>query len=74
MQACYQEYHAPKEVFGQAETMMMQELEGDAELGHIKIDYNDLLLIGSFKVRVGRINERLGSALLQRVRRLGRLI
>jgi hypothetical protein len=74
MQACDQQYHAPKEVIGQAETMMMQGLEGDAEHGLITIDYNDRLKIGRFKARVGRTNERLGSALVQRVRRLGKLI
>ena len=74
MQACDQQYHAPKEVIGQAETLMMQDLEGDAEHGLITIDYNDRLKIARFKVRVGRINEGLGSALVQRVRRLGKLI
>ena len=74
MQACDQQYHAPKEVIGRAETMMMQDLEGDAEHGLITIDYNDRLKIARFKARVGRINERLGSALVQRVRRLGKLI
>jgi len=54
--------------------MMMQGLAGDAEHGLITIDYNDLLKIARFKARVGRINERLGSALVQRFRRLGKLI
>jgi len=74
MQACDQQYHAPKEVIGQAETMMMQDLEGEAEYGLITLGYNDQLKIARFKARVGRINERLGSALVQRVRRLGKLI
>ena len=73
-QACDQQYHAPKEVIGREETMMMQDLEGDAEQGLITLGYNDRLKIARFKVRVGRINEGLGSALVQRVRRLGRLI
>jgi len=74
MDACYEQYHAPKKVFGRAETMMMQDLEGDAELGLITIGYNDTVKIARFKTRIGRINERLGSAQVQRVRRLGRLI
>jgi hypothetical protein len=41
MQAYDQQYHAPKEVIGQAETMMMQGLEGEAENGLITIDYNE---------------------------------
>jgi len=74
MQACDLQYHEPKEVIGRAETMMMQDLEGEAEHGLITIDYNDRLKIARFKARVGRINERLGSALVQRVRRLRMLI
>ena len=74
MQACDQQYHEPKEVIGRAETMMMQDLEGDAEQGRITLGYNDRLAIARFKARVGRINEGLGSAQVQRVRRLGRLI
>ena len=74
MEACDQQYHAPKEVIGRAETMMMQDLEGEAEHGLITLDYNDIVKIARFKARVGRINERLGSALVQRVRRLGKLI
>ena len=54
--------------------MMMQDLEGEAEHGLITIDYNDRLKIARFKARVGRINERLGSALVQRVMCLGKLI
>ena len=69
MQACDQQYHAPKEVIGRAETMMMQDLKGDAEHGLITIDYNDRLKIAIFKARVGRINERVGSVLVQQVRR-----
>ena len=64
----------PKEVIGQAETIMMQGLEGYSEHGLITLGYNDRLKIARFKARVGRINERLGSALVQRVRRLGKLI
>jgi len=44
--------------------MKMQDLEGDAEHGLITLDYNDRLKIARFKARVGRINERLGSALV----------
>ena len=74
MQECDQQYHAPKEVIGRAETIMMQGLEREAEYGLITLGYNDRLKIARFKARVGRINERLGSALVQRVRRLGKLI
>jgi len=65
MQSCDQQYYGPKEVIGQAETMMIQDLEGDAEHGLITLDYNERLKIARFKVRVGRINERFGSALVQ---------
>ena len=54
--------------------MMMKGFEGDAECGLLTIDYNERLKIARFKVRVGRINERLWSTLVQRVRRLGKLI
>jgi len=74
MEACYEQYHAPKEVIGRAEVMMMQGLEGDAEHGLITLGYNDRLKIARFKARVGRMNEGLRSALVQRVRHLGRLI
>lgn len=40
MQFCYQQYHLSKEVIDPAETFMMQDLEGDAEHGLIRIDYN----------------------------------
>jgi len=65
MQSCDQQYHQPKEVIGRAETMMMQDLEDDAEHGLITLDYNARLKFARFKVRVGQINERLGSALVQ---------
>ena len=53
---------------------LLSVLKGDTEHGLITIHYNDLLKIARFKARMGRINERLGSALVQRVRRLGKLI
>ena len=74
MEACYEQYHAPKEIFGQAEVGMIRELEGAYELGRITLSYNDRLSIGRFKARAKRTNERLGSVLVQRVRRLGKLI
>ena len=74
MEACDQQYHAPKEVFGQAEAEMIRELESDDELGRRTLGYNEKLVIGRFKARTKRTNERLGSALVQRVRRLGKLI
>ena len=74
MEACDQQYHAAGKVYGQAEIIMIQDLESDAELGRVKIDYNDTLKIARFKARVKRTNERLGSALVQRVKRLGKLI
>ena len=74
MEACDQQYHAAGKVYGQAEIIMIRDLESDAELGRVKIDYNDRLSIGRFKARTKRTNERLGSVLVQRVRRLGKLI
>lgn len=58
MEACDQQYHAPKEVIGRAEAMMMQGLEGDAENGLITLGYNDRLKIARFKARVGRRNKK----------------
>jgi len=74
MEACNQQYHAAGEVYGRAEVMMIQDLESDAEMGRITIGYNDLLKIARFKARVRRTNARLGSVLVQRVKRLGKLI
>ena len=74
MDACDQQYHAVGEIYGRAETMMIQDLESDAELGRITIGYNDTLKIARFKARVKRTNERLGSVLVQRVKRLAKLI
>ena len=74
MEVCDQQYHAPKEIFGQAEVGMIRELEGDHESGRRTLSYNDRLSIGRFKARAKRTNERLGSVLVQRVRRLGKLI
>ena len=74
MEACDQQYHAAGKVYGQAEIIMIQDLESDAELGRVKIDYNDILKIARFKARVERTNEKLGSVLVQRVKRLGKLI
>ena len=74
MQSCDKPYHGPKDVIGRAETMMMQDLEGDAEHGFITLDYNKRLQIDRFKVSVGRINEMLESALVQRARCQGKLI
>ena len=74
MEACDQQYHELKEVFGQAEAEMIRELESDDELGRRTLGYNEKLVIGRFKARTKRTNERLGSVLVQRVRRLGKLI
>jgi len=74
MEACYEQYHAPKEVFGRAEAGMIRELESDDELGRRTLGYNEKLVIERFKVRTRRTNERLGSVLVQRVKRLGKLI
>jgi hypothetical protein len=40
MQLCYKQYHLLKEVIDLAEALMMQDLEGDAEHGLIRLDYN----------------------------------
>ena len=74
MEACYEQYHAPKEIFGRAEAGMIRELEGHHESGRTTLSYNDRLSFGRFKARAKRTNERLGSVLVQRVRRLGKLI
>ena len=74
MEACYEQYHAPKEVFGRAEVWMIRELESDHESGRRTLSYNDRLSIRRLKARTKRTNERLGSVEMQRVRRLGKLI
>ena len=74
MEACYEQYHAPKEIFGRAEAGMIRELEGHHESGRTTLSYNDRLSFRRFKARAKRTNERLGSVEMQRVRRLGKLI
>ena len=74
MEACYEQYHAPKEVFSRAEVWMIRELESDHESGRRTLSYNDRLSIRRLKARIKRTNERLGSVEMQRVRRLGKLI
>ena len=54
MQFCYQQYHVSKEVIDSAETLMIQDLEGDAGYGLIRIDYNARLNTERFKVRLVR--------------------
>jgi len=67
------QYNFKKEVFGRAEIAMIREVEGDAELGFVKLTKRDRQTIASFLRRFNRVNERLGSEVEQRVKRLAPL-
>lgn len=74
MEACAEQYVAAPEIYGRTEIALIEDLEGDIELGRVKINYSDKLIIQRFKTRVIRENEKLGSDVMQRVKRLGKLI
>ena len=73
MEALTTLYHMPKEVFGLAEIQMIRDVEGDAELGFCKFTKKDRNTIASFLRRFERVNQRLGSEVEQRVKRLASL-
>ena len=73
MEAMPTHYQMPKEVFGRAEIAMIREVEGDAELGFVKLTKRDRQTIASFLRRFNRVNQRLGSEVEQRVKRLASL-
>jgi len=73
MEALPTHYQMPKEVLGLAEIQMIRDLEGDAELGFCKLTKKDRNTIASFLRRFERVNQRLGSEVEQRVKRLASL-
>lgn len=73
MEALSTHYQMPKEVFGLAEIQMIRDVEGDAELGFCTLTKKDRQAIASFLRRFERVNERLGSEVEQRVKRLASL-
>ena len=73
MEALSTHYQMPKEVFGLAEIQMIRDVEGDAELGFCKLTKKDRNTIASFLRRFERVNQRLGSEVEQRVKRLASL-
>ena len=73
MEALPTHYQMPKEVFGLAEIQMIRDVEGDAELGFCKLTKKDRNTIASFLRRFERVNQRLGSEVEQRVKRLASL-
>ena len=66
-------YQMPKEIFGLAEIEMIRDVEGDAELGFYTLTKKDRQTIASFLRRFERVNQRLGSEVEQRVKRLASL-
>jgi len=73
MEALPTHYEMSKEVFGLAEIQMIRDVEGDAELGFFKLTKKDRDTIASFLRRFERVNQRLGSEVEQRVKRLASL-
>ena len=70
MEALPKHFQMPKEVFGLAEIEMIEEIESQAEFGMRTLTKKDRQTIASFLRRFERINQRLGSEVEQRVKRL----
>ena len=66
-------YQMPKEVFGLAEIEMIEEIESQEEFGMRTLTKKDRQTIASFLRRFERVNQRLGSEVEQRVKRLASL-
>ena len=73
MEALVTHYQMPKEVFGLAEIEMIEEIESQAEFGMRTLAKKDRQTIASFLRRFERVNQRLGSEVEQRVKRLASL-
>jgi len=63
----------PKEVFGLTEIEMIEEIESQEEFGMRTLTKKDRQTIASFLRRFERVNQRLGSEVEQRVKRLASL-
>ena len=70
MEALPTHYKMPMEVFGLAEIEMIEEVESQAEFVMRTLTKKDRQTIASFLRRFERINQRLGSEVEQRVKRL----
>jgi len=70
MDALPTQYDMPKEVFGMAEIEMIEEIESQVEYGMRTLTKKDRNTIASFLRRFNRVNQRLGSEVEQRVKRL----
>ena len=73
MDALPTQYDMPKEVFGMAEIEMIEEIESQVEFGMRTLTKKDRNTIASFLRRFNRVNQRLGSEVEQRVKRLAAL-
>ena len=74
MEAWEYEYHQPKEIYGLAEAQIIRELEADKGIFYPELKAKDRRIIANFKAMAARKNERLGSEIMQRVKRLGKMI
>ena len=74
MEAWEYEYHQPKEIYGLAEAQIIRELEADKGMFYPELKAKDRRIIANFKLMAARKNERLGSEIMQRVKRLGKMI
>ena len=74
MEAWEYEYRQPKEIYGLAEAQIIRELEADNGMFYPKLKAKDRRIIANFKAMAVRKNERLGSEIMQRVKRLGKMI
>ena len=63
----------PKEVFGLTEIEMIEEIESQEEFGIRTLTKKDRQTIASFLRRFERVNQRFGSEVEQRVKRLASL-
>jgi len=74
MEAWEYEYHQPKEIYELAEAKIIRELEADNGMFYPKLKAKDRRIIANFKAMAARKNERLGTEIMQRVKRLGKMI
>jgi len=74
MEAWDYEYQQPKEIYGLAEAQIIRELEADNGMFYPKLKAKDRRIIANFKAMAARKNERLGTEIMQRVKRLGKMI
>ena len=74
MEAWESEYHQPKAIYRLAEAQIIRELEADKGMFYPELKAKDRRIIANFKVMAARKNERLGTEITQRVKRLSKMI